>query len=459
MPLISSIFLFFLRSLNGKNLKKFAFTTSLLPLTLLLYENKSLLGTHCYYRWVDLLNLDFHLYMDNVSYLFSFLTLILIPLSILSMPTKKIEHPHLFFGLILLLEAFLIGLFTAHNLILFLIFWESMLLPLFFMILIWGKERRKEAAMKFLIYMMAGSLFLILSIFAIYFMTHSFSLYQNVSSMPYGLLFLSFFILAFAVKTPMFPFHGWLPLVYHQAPVAGSILLAGLLSKAGIYGFIRIGLGMFPELIHIWGPILTYFAIFGVLYGAFAAWRQTDFKRLIAYSSFSHVNFILAGLFIWHEIGYVGSIMQAINHGITISGLFILAYWLEMRIETTSLEVHSGLCNYMPKLCWFTLFFVLASVALPGTNNFIGELLILFGYFQVKPYLGAILALTMIFSVIYMLRWMQMTYFESPKNGNINILTDIGAKEICILLPLIILILWIGFYPQIILKFFPTVTL
>lgn len=459
LPLISSLVLFMGSFLSGKNLKIGALSLSLIPLFLLLYENQALIGTHCYYKWVYQLNLDFHLYMDNVSYLFTFLTTLIIPLSILSISSKRLEHGHLFFGLILLLESFLIGLFTAHNLILFLIFWESMLLPLFFIILIWGKESRKEAAMKFLIYMMAGSIFLIISIFAIYFLTHSFSLYQNVSHMPYSILFLSFFILAFAVKTPMFPFHAWLPDVYYQAPIPGTILLAALLSKAGIYGFTRIGLGMFPELMKEWGGILIYFAIFSVLYGAFSAWKQNDYKRLIAYSSFSHVNFILAGLFIWNEVGHVGAIMQAVNHGITITGLFLVAYWLELRIGTTSLDTCGGLCKYMPKLCWFTFFFVLASIALPGTNNFIGELLILFSYFQVQPYLGALLASIMVFSVIYMLRWMQLTFFEMPRIGNGGALLDISVKEILILLPLIILTLWIGLYPQILLKLFPGVTI
>ena len=209
-------------------------------------------------------------------------------------------------------------------------------------------------------------------------------------------------------------------------------------------------MGLFPELLQQWSPWLILFAIVGVIYGALAAWGQYDYKRLIAYSSFSHVNFILVGLFVWNATAHTGAVLQAVNHGITITALFMVAGWLESRIGTTAINPSvGGVGKFLPKLCWLTLFFVLASVALPGTNNFVGELLILLGLFGFSPWLAALLGLSVILSVVYMLHWMQSTYF-GPLNdpqGNSRWI-DIEGKEFLIALPLIILILWIGIYPS-----------
>ena len=270
----------------------------------------------------------------------------------------------------------------------------------------------------------------------------------NMSPVPWVA---AIFFLAFAVKTPLFPFHGWLPDAYYEASPSGSILLAAILSKAGIYGFVRIGLELFPSYLTAWSPILLALAITGVFWGAFAAWRQNDYKRLIAYSSFSHVNFILVGLFVWNQTAEVGSVLQAFNHGITITALFLVAGWLETRLRTTSMGAGSGLAKYLPNLCWLTLFFVLSSVALPGMNNFIGELLILFGLFNHSMWLAALLGLTVILSVVYMLRWMQKVYFETPSPTQTTY-KDIRVKELLIALPLMVLILWIGLYPTPLLK-------
>ena len=226
--------------------------------------------------------------------------------------------------------------------------------------------------------------------------------------------------------------------------------VSGLLSKAGIYGILRILIPLFPTLMQQWGPLLLAFAIAGVFYGGLAAWRQLDFKRLIAYSSFSHVNFILAGLFVWSELAHSGAILQALNHGITITALFLVAFWLEIRLASTSLQGTGGLAKYLPQLCWLTLFFVLSSVALPATNNFVGELMILLGIFGLHPYAAAGLALTVILSVIYMLRFMQKIYFGEPSSAKLYM--DIEGKDLTLAAPLVALILLIGIYPSPILK-------
>lgn len=454
IPLISSLVVLIVPMSSSKWLKNLTFILSLIPLALLIYGNVKWIGSNVDYVWLQNLSIHFQLSVDGVSLLFLFLSAIIIPISILSVNYNNISSPKLFYALILLLECFLFGFFTARDLVVFTIFWEAMLLPLYFIISIWGGPHSHSAAIKFLIYMIAGSALMVAAVLFLYLGAGTFNLdaLSKVSEKaPYvGWLFV-IFLLAFAVKTPLFPFHAWLPDAYCQAPTAGTILLSAILSKAGIYGIYRIGLGFFPTLMMQWGPVLLGLAIIGVLYGGLAAWMQNDFKRLIAYSSFSHVNFILAGLFIWNETAHSGAILQALNHGVTIAALFLVAGWLEDRLGNTSINFNTGLCKYMPHLCWLTLFFVLSSVALPGTNNFIGEIMILFGLFAFNPWLAAVLALTVILSVIYMLRWMQQVYFETPSPYKQSWM-DIKGKELAISLPLIFLVLWIGIYPSPVLK-------
>lgn len=455
LPLISSLLLFALPPLPTKIKKGITVILSILPLLLLAYGNIHWIGAEASYPWLPPLSVNFILTIDPLALLFLSLVSIIIPISILSMSSSDISYPNIFYGLIILLQAFLIGFFTSRDLVLFTIFWEAMLLPVYFIINIWGGPQKRPAAMKFLVYMIAGSTLLILAVLSLYF--------TSIASTPNGSFDLqdlakitsqstltpwvcAIFLLAFAVKTPLFPFHAWLPDAYCQAPTAGTILLSGLLSKAGVYGVVRIGLGLFPALLKEWSPALLALAIAGVFYGAFAAWTQKDFKRLIAYSSFSHVNFILAGLFIWNGVAHEGAILQAFNHGITITALFLAAGWLESRLGTTQMDRAQGFAYYFPRLCWLTLFFVLSAVALPGTNNFVGELLILYGLFGHNPWLAAFLGLTVILSVIYMLRWMQKVYFDTSiaYQGS---WPDIGTKQFAIAAPLVALILWIGIYP------------
>lgn len=444
----------FLLPLSSKNVKRMAFALSLIPLALLIYGHSTLMNSSINYNWFPQLAIFFHLSVDTLSLLFLYLVAVITPITILSVKTESLSLPNIFFGLILLLQALLIGFFTARDLVVFTIFWEAMLFPLYFIISIWGGPEKRSAALTFLIYMIAGSALMVAAVLALYLSGNSFNLDElarTASATPHAKWILAIFLLAFAVKTPLFPFHAWLPEAYYQAPTAGTILLSALLSKAGIYGILRIAIGLFPELLKEWSPWLLGFSIAGVFYGGLAAWMQNDFKRLIAYSSFSHVNFILVGLFIWHQPAEMGAIIQALNHGITIAALFLVSGWLEERLDSTEIGKASGLAKFLPHLCWLTLFFVLSSVAVPGTNNFIGELLIFYGLFNIHPWLTAFLGLTIILSVIYMLRWMQKVYFESPTFFQ-DRWVDIKAKEFMIAVPLIALTLWIGLYPGPILK-------
>lgn len=450
-PFIAAALIAFLRNVSGRLLKGICLTLSLIPLLMLCLQTSDWIGADINYPWMPALSINFHLHVDALSLLFLFLTAIVIPVSIASVNARQLPHPHTFFSLIFFLEGLLFGFFTARDLALFTILWEAMLIPLYFLITAWGGTERRTAALKFLIYMIAGSVLMVVSVLALYFASGGTfnldALAKTASSLPHVTWIFAIFLIAFAVKTPLFPFHAWLPDAYCQAPTAGTILLSAILSKAGVYGILRIGMELFSEQMKMSSPLLLGLAIAGVFYGGLAAWMQTDFKRLIAYSSLSHINFVLAGLFVWESPAHSGAVLQALNHGVTIAALFLVSGWLEERLGSTSMKSVSGLAQFLPTLCWLTLFFVLSSVALPGTNNFVGELMILFGLFKEHPFVTAFLALTVILSVIYMLRWMQKVYFEAPSFFQ-NRWIDIHSKELLYALPLIALILWIGIYPE-----------
>lgn len=456
IPFLTSLIIFFTPRPLEKIVKQAAFVFSLIPLILFIFNYNHWLQSTINYRWLSILSVHFHLKIDPLSFIFLLLTVILIPISV---AVGSQSFSKFFYGLILLLQGLLICFFTARDLVIFTFFWEAMLIPLYFIITSRGGAHRRLAGLKFLVYMIAGSTLMIAAVLFLYLGTLSSGqgtfdmglLAKAAADIPQSYWVAIIFALAFAVKTPLFPFHAWLPDAYYEAPASGSVLLAGLLSKAGIYGFLRIGLELFPKFMLNWSPLLLGLSIAGVFYAGLAAWRQKDYKRLIAYSSLSHVNFILAGIFILNETAHSGAILQAFNHGITIAGLFIAAQWLEERLGNTALGKVGGMAQFLPHLCWVTLVFVLASVALPATNNFVGEILILFGIFINSHTAAAVLALTIILSVIYMLRFMQKIFFESPSLFQENWI-DIRAKEFAIALPLLVIIFFVGIYPAPFLK-------
>lgn len=453
IPFVSALIAFSSSRLSVCAQRALAIILSLIPLGLLL--SFSFMDTEIRVPWLTAIALQFHLAVDGVTLLFLYLTAIVIPVSLLATRWDQLVKPAVYAGLVLLLQGLLIGFFTARDLALFTILWEAMLLPLYFLMSVWGGARRESAAFKFLIYMLAGSALMIAAVLGLYFYaaqetgsgTFNFNVLAGLAGQSNIVNWLFFaFVLAFAVKTPLFPFHGWLPESYYQASTGGTILLSAILSKAGIYGFYRIGLGFFPDQMQAWSPWLLGLAIVGVLYAGLAAWAQSDFKRLIAYSSLSHVNFILAGIFVWNATSHGGAILQAFNHGITVAALFWVAGWLEERLGTTSINFGSGFAKFLPVLAWITLFFVLSAVALPGLNTFVGEFLILFGLFGYDYWLAFWLGLSIILSAVYMLRWMQKIYFGAPSFHQ-DRWVDIRAKEIAMVVPLMAIVLWVGIYP------------
>jgi NADH-quinone oxidoreductase subunit M len=460
LPFISSLAVLVCSFVSPGRLKRVAFALSLLPLAVLLINHSDWIGTHIEYDWLPALSVKFYLSVDALSLLFLYLVAIVVPIALMSVRSRDVPHANFFYALVLFLQGILIGFFTARDLALFTLLWEAMLLPLYFIVTLWGGPGRREAATTFLIYMLAGSALMVAAVLSLYFSsvsingTGTFSLDKLAeisSQLPHASWLAAVFFLAFAVKTPLFPFHAWLPDVYSRASTAGTILLAAVLSKAGIYGFFRIGMELFPRVMKEWGALPIGLAVAGVLYGGLAAWWQNDFKRLLAYSSFSHVNFILAGIFVMNQTAETGAILQTLNHAATIAGLFLVAGWLQERLGSTSIEGAGGLCMFLPKLCWLTVIFVLSAVAVPGFNNFVGELLIFVGLFRENPWIAAMLVTSVVLSVIYMLKWLQKMYFEQPGAFQDSWL-DIGPREIALAIPLVFYIFWIGVYPAFMLK-------
>lgn len=456
---VAASLMFMLYSCEIKYKKEIAFLFSLSTLFILAYAGNSIFYQDVNIPWFKALSIDFHLKVDPLSLLFLYLTAIIFPIVILSV--KKQEDSSSLYGSILSLQAFLVIFFTARDLVVFTVFWEATLLPIYFILTMFGGEGRKMAALKFIVYMIAGSFLLVAAVLSLYFSAAatfgegSFNLdvlSKIADTLPQATLLFTIFLLAFAVKTPLFPFHAWLPNTYTEATTAGTIILSAVLSKTGVYGMFRIGLELFPSHIQAVAVYALPLAIFSVLYGAIAAWMQKDYKRLIAYSSFSHINFIMAGFFVPSLIGHAGALLQVLNHGVIITGLFLVASFLEDRIHTRALYEHRGLAKYLPRLCWLTLVFFLASVSLPGTNNFIGELLIFIGIFAVHPWYTPVLGLAIILSVIYSLRYMELNFFGKDVEVEPSY-TDIGAKEMLLVAPLVIIIFLIGIYPQIILPY------
>ena len=456
---VAASLMFMLYACQIQYRKEIAFLFSLSTLFILVYSGTSIFYQDINIPWFKALSIDFHLKVDHLSLLFLYLTAIIFPIVILSVKSR--EDSSSLYGLILALQTFLVIFFTARDLVVFTLFWEATLLPIYFILTMFGGEGRKMAALKFIVYMIAGSFLLIVAVLSLYFSaasqlgTGSFNLdvLKNIAdALPQATLLFTIFLLAFAVKTPLFPFHAWLPNAYTEATTAGTIILSAVLSKMGIYGMFRIGSEFFPSHIQAVAVYALPLAIFSVLYGAIAAWMQKDYKRLIAYSSFSHVNFIVAGFFVPSLIGHTGALLQVLNHGVIITGLFLVASFLEDRIQTKALYAHRGLAKYLPRLCWLTLVFILASVSLPGTNNFIGELLIFIGIFAVHPWYTPVLGLSIILSVVYSLRYMELNFFGKDVKEPPSF-SDIGAKEMLIVAPLVIIIFLIGIYPQIILPY------
>ncbi|PLX86203.1 MAG: NADH-quinone oxidoreductase subunit M [Desulfuromonas sp.] len=409
--------------------------------------------------WIEPFGIRYTLGMDGISLLLVLLTALLQVAAILISWRQK-QRPALFYALVLVMETGIIGVFLSLDLILFYLFWELMLIPMFFLIGVWGHENRVYAAVKFFFFTLAGSLFLLLAIIWLYLLhggqtgDYSFALdalRQTVLTPGQEMILYIGFMLAFIVKVPLFPFHTWLPDAHTEAPPAGSVDLAGLLLKTGVYGMIRFAFPLFPAAAQKSLPFLAILALVGIFYAAWIAYVQTDMKRVIAYSSVAHLGFVILGLAAWNQLAWEGSLLLMINHGITTGGLFVMIAMIQDRSGTRELGKLGGLWTVFPNLSAFFLLFCLSSLGLPGLANFAGEILVLLGAFKADPLWGGMAVAGVVFSAAYMLRVVQSALWGESKKLARN--DDLAVREWLILVPLAALVVLLGVYPAPVLEF------
>lgn len=409
------------------------------------------------YAWIPSWGIQYSLGIDGISLLLIMLTTILTVLSILASWNSVKTGVKGYFISMLLLTTGMLGVFCSLDLFLFYVFWEVMLIPMYFIIGVWGGPRRVYAAIKFVLFTMFGSLLMLVGIIYVYFAYQSFSgeftfdimkLVNLPLSMNEQLWLFGAFALAFAIKVPLFPFHTWLPDAHVQAPTAGSVILAGVLLKMGTYGFIRIAMPMFPDATMVYMPYISVLAVIAIIYGALVSLVQKDMKSLVAFSSVSHMGFVMLGLFALNLQGYEGAVLQMINHGVSTSALFLLVGMIYERRHTRMIADFGGLASVMPVFSVFFLIVVLSSIGLPFTNGFVGEFLILLGVFKANITYAVFAATGVIFAACYMLWMYQRVVFGKVTNEKNSKLIDLSWREKIILIPLVVLIFWIGLYPK-----------
>jgi NADH-quinone oxidoreductase subunit M len=409
------------------------------------------------FNWISSFGVTFSLGVDGISILLVVLTPFLTAIAIASTWTSITEKVKGFMISMLLLQTGMLGVFVATDLFLFYVFWEVMLVPMYFMIGVWGGGRKIYAAVKFVLFTMFGSLLMLLAVIKLYIMTSPDPAFRTtdlmaVLNMPITpdlqvWLFLAF-ALAFAIKVPLFPFHTWLPDAHVEAPTAGSVILAGVLLKMGTYGFLRFCLPLFPDATLQFVPLISILSLIGIIYGALIAMVQKDVKSLVAYSSVAHLGFVMLGMFALTTQGVTGSILQMVNHGIVTGALFFLVGVIYERRHTRLISDFGGIARVMPLFATIFMIVTLASIGLPGTNGFVGEFLILLGTFKANPVYAAIGTAGIVLAAVYMLWMVQRVFFGACDNEENKKLSDMNWRETLIALPIVIMIFWIGIYPK-----------
>jgi NADH-quinone oxidoreductase subunit M len=410
------------------------------------------------YNWLPQYGISYYLGVDGFSLLLIMLTTFLTPLCVLATWTDIQVRVKEFMICILALMSGMVGVFVSLDLFLFYVFWEVMLIPMYLLIGVWGNPaRRVYAAIKFFLFTMFGSLLMLVAILVLYFHygkttgTYTFDLLKLYGlSIPFNMQFWMFlaFGLAFAIKVPMFPFHTWLPDAHTEAPTVGSVILAAVLLKMGTYGFLRFNMPLFPQAAYHFVPLFSILAVIGIVYGALVSMVQKDLKRLIAFSSVSHLGFVMLGLFTFTMPGVQGGIIQMINHGLSTGALFLIVGMIYERRHTRMIADFGGLCNPMPIYATIFMIVTLSSIGLPGLNGFVGEFLILLGAFKTNPLYATIAATGVIFAACYMLWMFQRVVFGETTNEKNKELKDLSTREIAIFVPLLLFIVWIGVYPN-----------
>ncbi len=458
LPLLASLLLF--TGKLGKHSRDFALIASLVEFAVALvagyaftFADNKILNLSLNLK--QLLDIDIIIYIDAISLVMVMLTALLVPIIIASNNNREVRN-HNFYALILLMQMALIGVFTASEMILFYIFWELALMPIFLITAIWGGDNRKKISVKFLIYTVVGSFAMLIAILYLYTLTtpHSFSFesfYQL--KLPYSVqvpVFLAFF-LAFAIKIPLFPFHSWQAETYNVSPVQGSMLLAGIMLKMGLYGIIRFILPICPDVVAGGSLIFLPLILFGVIYGAIIAIRQPKLKKMIAFVSLSHVGIIALGLLSNNHYGIEGAILQMFSHGVNVVGFFLCYQMIVIRTGTDIIADLGGIASAAPRFATIFLIIVLANVALPLTNSFVGEFLILLGLFQSNVYIAFIAGLTIILGAVYLLKMYQQVMY-GPQTMATQKFADLTTGEILLFVPIIVCIFWVGISPSFVLQ-------
>jgi NADH-quinone oxidoreductase subunit M len=409
------------------------------------------------YAWLSSAGISFAGGIDGISLILVLLTAFLTPLIILSAFGHNYKNGPTFYALVLFMQAALIGVFTATDAFLFYLFFEAALIPVYFLAAIWGGENRAKVTFKFFIYTIFGSLFMFVALVYLYYQTpgtHSSEItaFYNLqlSAFQQGFIFWAFFI-AFAIKMPLFPFHTWQPDTYTESPTQATMLLSGIMLKMGVYGLIRLLIPIVPLGMQSWGLVAVILSVIGIIYGSVIAIQQRDMKRLIAYSSFAHVGLMAAGVFSISVNGLQGALIQMLAHGINVVGLFYIIDIIQTRTKSRYLDQLGGISQTSPHFSVYFMILLLGSVALPLTNGFVGEFLLLSSVFHYDSWLGAIAGLTIILGSVYMLRMFQKAMFGT-KSNLVEGFTDLTLRERAVILPLVIMVFWIGIYPNTFLK-------
>jgi len=470
LPLAGAILLLFLGNRDGRNnglVRWVALGVSLLTFLVTVAIWAVFDGTSADFQlverhaWIPAFGIDYYLGIDGISLLLVVLTGFLTPIALLS-SWGSIEHKvREFSAFILALEAAMIGVFLSLDLFLFYVFWDAMLIPMYFLIGVWGYDNRIYAAIKFMLYTMAGSVLMLVAILGLAYLhstatgSYSFDLLRlyalDIAPRTQFWFFLAFAV-AFAIKVPLFPFHTWLPDAHVQAPTAGSVILAGVLLKMGTYGLVRFAFPLFPMAAAYFAPWLALLAVVGIIYGALVAMIQPDMKKLVAYSSVSHLGFVVLGICAMNVQGMQGAVYQMLAHGISTGGLFLIVGMLSDRRHTRLISEFGGLKHVMPKLTAAFLVITLASIGLPGLNGFIGEFLIMLGAFRWNPRFVVGAGLGVILSAVYMLWMMQRVYYGRIRHEDNLALPDLQPREWAGVLPLCAVALVMGIFPTLFLK-------
>jgi len=454
LPLFAALVLLFFKGNSVKNIALF-FALAELVVAAIMVSGFHSDATYQYvidYPWIADFGIHFKAGVDGISLITVILTTVLVPLIILSTFKHQYSNPSAFYALILFMQTGLLLVFTAMDAFLFYVGWEVALIPIYFICALWGGENRVKVTIKFFIYTFAGSLFMLLGIIYLHLQTpdKSFDI-QSIYNLKFdayhqGWIFWAFFI-AFAIKMPIFPFHTWQPDTYTTAPTGGTMMLSGIMLKMGIYGVIRWLIPVAPLGFVHWQSTAIILSIIGIVYASLIAFNQKDGKRLIAYSSIAHVGLISAGIFAWNVQGMQGAVIQMLSHGINVIGLFFVIDIISRRINTRDISLMGGIAKSAPFLAASFIIIIMGTVALPLTNGFIGEFLLMNGIYQYNIWLVAIAGLTIIFGAVYMLRM-----YKQVMQGEVNSLTasfaDVSGSEKVVLITICALIILIGVYPQ-----------